>query len=850
MPWAQLPESLYFRPSSKIVSMIRVLLLLILFLPALAHAQYGRQWSSGEILHEMHKLGKLGRVLYLAAHPDDENTRLIAHLANHERVDVAYLSLTRGDGGQNLIGPEIGLELGLIRSQELLAARRTDGGQQFFTRAYDFGYSKSADESFEKWGKEEVLSDVVWVIRRYRPDIIINRFSHDDPRGHGHHTASAMLSFEAFDLAGDSEAFPEQLQYVEPWQPKQLFHNVSTWWDKSLPERAAQDPTIISFEVGEYEPLLGRSMGEIASISRSQHSSQGFGSLLQRGSNTEYLQWLKGLPVKEQLFDDEDVAWSRVEGGAAIGAQIQGLIADFNAHNPAASVPALIEVARAIEVLPSSHFRDARLELVHELILQCTGLWCEATTGYYKVLAGDAIKVDVTALNRSDVDVKFMGVHLNGSDTALSYGLLRDRTHLVPMTLNIAADHPATEQYWLVEDKLPGMFVVDDPMLRGNAESDWPFSATLRFEMMGYRLEHRIPVIHKWADRAKGEQMRLLKVVPPLTVNPSEPVVVAPNRDVARIKVRLRAHADGQTGVLRPEVPAGWTCEPASANFELQRKNEETVLSFDLRPGTNAKTGTVKLVAETNEGSYSQSEKEINYDHIPVQTLLYPSEVLAVNFELETTGKRIGYIEGSGDDVPKALRAMGFEVNLIAPEDLGGTDLSVYDAIITGIRAYNVHNALEGVNHHLHEYVRQGGNLVVQYCVSFGLVTEDIGPYRFRISRDRVTDEEAQATILAKKHPLLNHPNKIVNEDFDNWVQERGLYFSDDWDEAFTPLIAWKDPGEKEPLKGGLIAARHGEGMFIYTGIAFFRQLPAGVPGAYRLLANLVAGGKSARNER
>ncbi len=830
--------------------MTRFALLLFVLFPGWIHAQYGQQWSSGEILHEMHKLGKLGRVLYLAAHPDDENTRLITHLANHERVDVAYLSLTRGDGGQNLIGPEIGLELGLIRSQELLAARRTDGGQQFFTRAYDFGYSKSADESFEKWGREEVLSDVVWVIRRYRPDIIINRFSHDDPRGHGHHTASAILSVEAFDLAADPNAFPEQLQYVEPWQPRQLFHNVSTWWDKTLPERAAQDPNIMTIEVGEYEPLLGRSMGEIASISRSQHSSQGFGSLLQRGSSTEYLQWLKGSPVQEELFTPSDAAWSRLEGGAPIGEAIESAIRTYNPQEPSASIPQLIAIAQQIEALPPSYFRDARLEMARELIIQCAGIWCEATTGYYKVLAGDAIKVDLTALNRSNVEVHWLGADLNGNDTSITHHLLRDRTHLLPMTLNVSPTHPPTEQYWLVEEKLPGMFVVDDPLLRGNAESDWPFSATFRFEVMGYPLQQRIPVIHKWADRAKGEQMRLLKVVPALTVNPAEPVMVAPNRDVARIKVRLRAHADSQIGSVRAEVPAGWICDPPENTFELRRKNEETVVTFELRPGKNAQTGTVKLVAETADGVYAQSEKEIQYDHIPVQPLLYPSEVLAVNFELETRGRRIGYIEGSGDDIPKALRSMGYEVNLIAPEDLGGTDLSVYDAIITGIRAYNIHNALEGVNHHLHDYVRQGGNLIVQYCVSFGLVTEEIGPHRFRISRDRVTDEDAQATLLDKKHPLLNIPNKIGPADFENWVQERGLYFADDWDEAFTPLIAWKDPGETEALQGGLIAAPYGEGMFVYTGIAFFRQLPAGVPGAYRLLANLVAGGKTARNAK
>lgn len=814
--------------------------------PFFAIAQYSQQWSSAEILHELHKLDNVGKVLYLAAHPDDENTRLIAHLANRERVDVAYLALTRGDGGQNLIGTEIGTELGLIRTQELLAARRTDGGQQFFSRALDFGYSKGPEETMAIWGRDEILSDVVWVIRRYQPDVIINRFSHDDPRGHGHHTASAMLSVEAFDLAADPTAFPEQLEYVDVWQPRQLWHNVSTWWDKTLPERAEKDPSIISFEVSDYEPLLGKSIGEIASLSRSKHSSQGFGTTLQRGSNTEYLQLIKNKGDSDSLFTAGQKDWSQLEGGREVTEGIKAVIDSFDSHAPEASVLDLIDLARVIKSMPDNRFRQEKLQHVEELIVQCSGLWVEATTGYDQVLRGMEVPIELSFLNRSAVPVEVSGFEINGTDTTFSHDLIYNRTHLVPIKMEVAQDHPYTEQYWLREPPLEGRFIVKDQMLRGLPESSWPFTAGVEVKISDYAMTVHVPLIKKWADRAKGEQIRLVKVVPPLSVNPSEKIIISPHNKAVEMQVKLRANAEMQMGVLRPELPEGWSSEPPAEHFELRRKGEEQVLSFQLIPGKKSTNGTIRWVAETPDGEYSQSEKEIDYDHIPVQPVLNESTVEAISFSLETSGSRIGYLEGSGDDVPTALRRMGYDVEILTTEDIGSRDLSVFDAIITGIRAYNVLDGLVGVNHRLKDYVHAGGNLIVQYNVTYGLLVEDIGPHPFQISRLRVTDETAEPTFLEKKHPILNYPNKLGKSDFDGWVQERGLYFADEWDEAFTPLISWNDSGE-DPVKGGLIVSQHGKGTFAYTGISFFRQLPAGVPGAYRLMANLIAGGRDGR---
>ncbi len=823
--------------------MIRIVCCLLWALPITLFAQYGRQWTSAEIQHEIQKLNNLGRVLYIAAHPDDENTRLITHLVNQQRVEVAYLSLTRGDGGQNLIGTEIGAELGLIRTQELLAARRVDGGKQFFTRAVDFGYSKNPDETFEFWDQKTMLEDVVWIIRKFQPDVIINRFSHIDFRGHGHHTASALLSVEAFDLAADPDAFPHQLAHVDTWQPRQLWHNVSSWWDKTLPERAKTDPSIIAFEVSDFEPLLGRSMGEVASISRSQHSSQGFGTTLQRGSDMEYLQWIKGNRTGDSLFTAQSLRWSSEKGGDQVEMLIGELLHSYDVARPHESVSKMIEVARAIESMPEFRFKAEKLRHIREMITQAAGLWFEALSGYYEVTPGSKVKVDVSFLNRSPLPVTIRGFHVNQLDTTLHHDLKYNRTHLIPIQMGVHENHPYSEQYWLKEPPLDGKFVVADQMLRGMAESEWPFSVDVNVEVLNYSLVINVPVIHKWADRAKGEQMRLLTVVPKLSVNPAESVVMSLNRQPTAIQVRLKAHADSQKGTLRPSLPAGWQSSPDKIEFELNRRNEEQVFTFDLLPGADAIDGDVQLIAETAEGKYAQRVKTISYDHIPTQQLLYESNVRAVSFDLAPGATNVGYLMGSGDDVPEALLAMGYHVTQLAVSDIGTADLSVFDAIVIGIRAYNVHSPLAGVNHRLIKYVEEGGNLIVQYNVSHGLVTSEIGPFPFRISRNRVTDESAKPSFSDKNHPLLNWPNKLTDTDFEGWVQERGLYFADEWDPAYESIISWNDPGE-DPTPGGLIVANYGNGTFIYTGISFFRQVPAGVPGAYRLLANIIAYGQ------
>jgi LmbE family N-acetylglucosaminyl deacetylase len=815
----------------------------LLLFPAILLAQANAPQSSANILHDLKKLNTVGRVLYIAAHPDDENTRLITWLANNERVEVAYLSLTRGDGGQNLIGNEIGAELGLIRTQELLAARRIDGGSQFFTRAIDFGFSKSAEESFEIWNKNEITKDVIWIIRNYQPDVIISRFPPNDRAGHGHHIASGILCEEVFEMAADPKVFPEQLKYVSAWQVKQVFLNVSTWWDKDLPERAKTDPSIISMEVGQFEPLLGQSMGEVAARSRSQHQSQGFGSELQRGTNTEYLQLVKGSHEGATLFSEAEKNWSSIKGAEKINALIAEIEKKFDPDAPELSVPGLVNVAKAIRALPENRFKKSKLALAESLIARCAGLWFEANAATHEAVAGKPVKVDISLLNRSNLNVKINGLKVHQQDTLIAAQLLFNQALKIPFQLGAEPNHQPTEQYWLTEKPGKGLFKVDNTRDLLKPESTPTFMASAQVEIEEYSFNIEFPVQYKWVDRAKGELIRNLRVVPEITVNPREEVVLFPNQQASKVKIMLRAHAENISGTLRPILPEGWVCEPAEANFSIAKKFEELVLSFTITPGKGATTGFVKWQADLNGKKFTQSEKEISYDHIPVQNLLYPAQFRAVNFELKTSGSKIGYLAGSGDDGPKALESMGYQVTMLDIATLGTADLSGYDAIITGIRAYNTLEGLVGVNHVLLDYVKNGGNLIVQYNVNRGLVTETIGPYPFKIGRDRVTDETAATTFVDKNHPILNAPNKLTSVDFAGWVQERGLYFAESWDDAYQPVIIWNDRGEK-PLNGALIVAKHGEGAFIYTGISFFRQLPAGTPGAYRLLANLIAFGK------
>ena len=789
----------------------------------------------------MEKLAVVGSALYIGAHPDDENTAMLAWLAQGRKVRTAYLSLTRGDGGQNLIGTEQGDLLGVVRTEELLAARQIDGAEQFFTRAIDFGFSKTPEETLRFWGHDAVLSDVVWVIRTFRPDVIITRFPPNASGGHGHHTASAILASEAFTAAADPARFPEQLKYVTPWQAKRLMWNA---WRRPGESAPAGGPPELTVDLGAYDPVLGESYTEIAAASRSMHKSQGFGSTPRRGPMPNFLQFVAGDPPKSDLFDGIDLTWSRIPGGRAVGGILARTIAAYRDTDPAASVPALLQALAALDRLaPDPWIPVKRKELLDE-IASCSGLWLEAMSATSTVTPGGSAEVTAVALDRSRVPMALLSVQLSGGGVI---GPVRPLEPNVPETRVIAAkvpaDAPYTQPYWLVRPHGIGLFAVGDQTLIGRPKNPPAMTASFVLHVGDQDLTYTVPVQHRWTDPVEGERIRDLAVVPPVTVNFAAPVLVVPDSNPQVVRAVARANEAGVKAAVRLTVPPGWRVEPERVPLEFKARGEERTVRFTLAPPAGESTGELTAFLVTDHEEPAHSLVEISHPHIPVQTLLPPAQVKLVRVDLAPPIRRVGYVMGPGDEVPEILHQIGVQVSLLSDDDLEDADFRGFDAIVVGVRAYNTRPALAQAEDRLLAYVNDGGTLVVQYNNDRDLVTDRLGPYPIKLSRERVTDETAPVTVLAPDSPLLTTPNAISAADFDGWVQERGLYFPESWDPRYQAPLAMSDPGEK-PLDGSLLFARYGKGSYVYTGLAFFRQLPAGVPGAIRLFANLLAGGK------
>lgn len=821
-------------------------------------AQAPRKWTSADIHKAIQKLSFLGSALYVAAHPDDENQRMISYLSNEVNATTTYLAMTRGDGGQNEIGPEIEELLGVIRTQELLAARRIDGGNQMFSRSNDFGFSKNPEETLEKWGHQEALSDVVWAIRKWRPDVIINRFQHEvDPRWqgrmHGHHTASAMLSFEAFEIAADEKAFPEQLKYVAPWQPKRLFFNTSWWFYGSRENFEKADKSkMTSIDVGVYYPTLGKSNTEIAAAARSMHKAQGFGDMGTRGSEMEYLQLLKGdMPEeKENLFAGINTSWSRVEGGAPIGKIISETEASFRFDNPAASVPQLMEALRLIEALPDGFWKNVKQKEAKELIQACLGLYVEAVADAPSATPGSPAELAIEAINRSAVPVVLESLSFlpAGQDTSLALPLEYNQGHKIFKTVTLPEDMKTTTPYWLKNKWQEGRYTVEEQELRGLPEAPRAFRVRFAFTVAGQPLELEKEVVYKYEDPVKGEVYQPFEVAPPVYVKVAEKAYVFGNGQPQIVEVTLKAGREKVSGTLELRHGKNWKATPASVDFDLEFKEEEKVFAFQLFPPKEQGEDLITPVAKVDGQLYNQELVRIDYNHIPVQSILLDASSRAVKVEIEKAGDKIGYLMGLGDEIPASLRQIGYDVTLLGEEDISPENLRKYDAVILGVRVYN---GLERMRFHqnaLFEYVKNGGTLIAQYNKNFGLTVpmEEIAPYPLKISRGRVTVEDAPVRFLKPEHPILNWPNKITAEDFEGWIQERGLYFPDEWAEQYEPVLSSNDPGE-EPLDGGLLVAEYGEGHYIYTSYSWFRELPAGVPGAFRLFANMISIGKKPR---
>lgn len=794
--------------------------------------------TSGDIYLGLKKLNVLGSVLYVAAHPDDENTRLISYFSKDKLYRTGYLSLTRGDGGQNLIGDEQGIELGLIRTQELLGARRIDGGEQFFTRAFDFGYSKTPQETFTKWDKEKILSDVVWVIRKFQPDVILTRFPATGEGGHGHHTASAILANEAFTAAADPKRFPEQLKYVSTWQAKRIL------WNGFNFNNATPPPDAFKIDVGGYNPVLGKSYGEIAAESRSQHKSQGFGSSGNRGEVYEFFRPVAGPAPQKDLFEDVETGWRKINA-PHISKLVDEVRAGFDFLHPEKSVKSLVQLYKAVNALPASTWKAKKLEDIIQLVEACSGLFADATTNTPYVAQTDSLRINFTLNNRLGSNVIFNGLHLQGFDSTLSLQLNKNINHSFPVTIYVPPSAPVTQPYWLANEMKEGYYQVSDQQLIGEPDVQPAFTALFHLNIEGQTFPVKRKVRYRFNDPVKGEVYQPFAILPPYTISFPEEITV-----LSADSIKNETHAFDIVAQKNLDKLEVFTAGKNLVKTDRVKKGERVSFENPLHSFLNEQQKSTGAQARINIPYYAdQAEKtalksfrQVNYDHIPRIYYFKPGVNRYVVLDVETAGKKIGYIVGAGDKIPEALTQMGYDVTLLSDKELAKNNLQQFDAIITGVRAYNTNEWLNQYYDKLMTYVRNGGNLIVQYNTSnnIGPVRAKIGPYSFDISRTRITDENAAVTFLKPEHQVLNFPNKITENDFTGWIQERSIYHAGKMDSSFQSILHMSDPGEQGD-GGSLIIAKHGKGYFTYTGLVFFRELPAGVPGAYRLMANLIA---------
>ncbi|HEY9717749.1 MAG TPA: PIG-L family deacetylase [Trichormus sp.] len=800
--------------------------------------------SAPAILHELQMFRQMGSVLYIAAHPDDENTELLAYLARGRDYRTAYLSLTRGDGGQNVLGPDLDAKLGVARTQELLAARKLDGAQQFFSRAVDFGFSKNYQETLNVWNKQEVLSDVVRVIREFRPDLLITRFSPNPGGTHGHHTTSALLAVEAFKLAGDAKAFPEQ--GLPPWQPKRVMWNVSTFQrDKVV------GTDVLKIDTDGKDLVSGESFHEIAEAGRAMHKTQGFDQFRFPSSNNEQkFQLLDGAPATTDIMDGVDTTWNRVPGGAEIGKTTDEIIAKFDRKDPTASVPALLKLRSQLNALPhKDSIIKEKQNLLDHILQQCLGLKVETTIAHSDIVPGEKMQLHSTASIHaklpSDITVRWVAVRypLLKKETAKGVDLRINENSSVDSVETLPATTALTEPYWLRMEGSPGMFHVDEPKLIGTPENAPPFPIEEVFQVGGQTLVVHDEPVDVTKDSWGNPVRRRLDIIPPVSLRFLSDVVVMTPGTSRTVEVEVTTSRVHSSGTLQLEAPPDWHVKPAKQPFDLANIGQHEKFSFTITAPNKTETSKITACAEMHGVRYCNQRQEINYPHIPRQLLQPPAVVKAVCLDLAIRGKTVGYLPGAGDSLPENLQQMGYAVKMLDDAKLTDKDLEGLDAVVIGVRAFNVRHNIAAAMPIILSYVENGGTVIVQYNRPDKLKTEKFSPYDLHISPDRVTDEKATMTFLVPDNPVLNTPNKITSADFDGWVQERGLYFPNKWDDHFVPILSCNDPGEG-PTKGVLLVAKYGKGYYIYTGLGFFRQLPAGVAGAYRLFANLVSIGK------
>lgn len=813
--------------------MRNILLLLLSFISLTGYANK----NSAAIYVNVQKLNSLDKILYVAAHPDDENTRALAWFSLGLHAETAYFSLTRGDGGQNLIGKELSEDLGVLRTQELLAARSYDGATQYFSRAVDFGYSKSAKESFEKWGKAEILADAVLMIRKFQPNVIITRFPPDSRGGHGHHTASALLAIEAFEKAGDPLFLPEQVKKYGAWKASSIYWNSSTWSNKNVATESKNNPNYLVKDIGGYNELLGMSYNEIGTIARSQHKCQGFGAIVERGSRTEYFEYLGGEKLKEDFFENNTQTWKDVLD-KEMETEMQNLLKNFDFVQVENNVDALFNILAQLEKLPESSFKESKIKRCKDLILDCLGLNIEIVGNDYAFTKDGKYEVQLNAINRSNKNIKLTGITKEGMLPNVLINPLK-KNAMVQEKISFTSKAQYSNPYWLDLPFVNTFKVMDESNLL-KAENDPSYLFQLSLDIEGKALTIPVSLEYKERDPSYGERRRPGISTPDYTVNFNEKSIILKEGQSKTIELKIHSFKENVKGEIILHAPENWTISQSKINIDLKKKHEDQFVEIVLTANKNSKRGT--LILSDLNGNTTKSYTEISYDHIPTQVIFKPTHLECIKIDAEIKAGKIAYIRGAEDVVPEAIAQLGFDVEVFPVASLSSLDLSKYRSVVLGIRIYNVYGEIRNFEDKLFAYVRNGGNLVMQYNTAsrrkpgakYG------GPLPFELSRNRVTEEDAEVTFLEPNHPIMQVPNKITQADFNDWVQERGLYFANNWDKKYIPLFSWSDQGETAQ-KGALIVAKEGKGQFIYTGISFFRELPNGVEGAYRLFANILS---------
>jgi len=821
--------------------MLKRILILLFISTICIFGQPAESLNSSEIKLALKKLNTLGTVLYVAAHPDDENTAFLSYFNFAEHLRTGYLSFTRGDGGQNLIGEEQGDLLGVIRTQELLQARNIDGTEQFFARAVDFGYSKTPEETLEKWGKEEMLSDIVWIIRKFKPDIIVTRFPTTSIGTHGHHTASALLAVDAFNLAGDVDSFPEQLKYVQPWQPKRIFWNA---WTPALSSMGINSDTLIKINFGEYNNLLGRSYTEISAESRTMHKSQGFGASGRRENLYNFFLQLQGEPARNDLFDDIDLSWNRIKGSEKVSKLLKQAEVEFDFENPSKIIPLLAEAYAELQKLEDKYWVEIKSADLLKVIKSCAGIWEEAVTEENLLSPGSKTTVKAGFVIRSDAEITLKSIQIDyqEGDSTLNSKLIKGEMISVERKISIPLDAKYSQPYWLEEGNHKDIYIVEDQNLIGQPKTDYPLYATFKVDFSGIEINFRTPVFSRNNDPVEGEVYKRVEIVPEAVVNFNKELYLLKNGEEKEIIVFVKSIKGNLNGKLRILSEKDWNIYPEFYDFNFTGQGQEQEFKFKINSIDNNVSSKIKAQLEIGGKKLTKTLVTINYPHIQPQIVLpeASAKILKLNLQ-KTTVKKIAYIMGSGDKIPDLLRDLGFSVDVFTKVQLTTELLQNYDVVIAGIRAYNTYQRLSTDQKNILKYVENGGTLIVQYNTTGDLIT-DPSPYKLTISRDRVTEEDSPVLFINPNNPLMNYPFKITQADFNGWVQERGLYFPNEWDDKFVPLLEMTDTNE--PLKSGsLLVTKYGKGTFIYTGLSFFRQLPAGVEGAYKLFINLLSAG-------